>query len=567
MLEFTAPGPGSWVKETTHMSGVMPTYSVDQFQIGITRGFKEGGIRYGLPLDYLEMKPVNGFVYARQVMVGEPAEPKGPPPAWLFYLLTRLHPEMRRRNKSWLKAVRERLWEQDLHEWDTVMKPDSINRNLALARVDLQALSDADLIAHLEACNENMGEMFYRHHKYSVSSVMPVGRFVAVATASGDVGPQEAVALLKGSTPVSTGAFGEELGNVITALKAAGVAAPDLEQVPADAFCDHLRGVSDDVSAALEQYLEYAGTSLVSGYSIFEKTLNEMPHLIKARVLEGFRRAESSVSDDDVSEQIASTRNKLPESRREQFDRWLDAARHVNRLRDERGVYNDIWAAGISRMAILEAGRRLAEKGVIPDRELALECSHKELVDLMAGRDDSCVSDLEKRRDYRRSTSIEDAPDWLGMPPAEEPPPFHLMPRGLREATESIIAGMSHVNDDEEADEVDADAGATLTLQGIAVSPGVLEGTARVIVGPEDFDRIQQGDILITRNTSAAFNAVLPSLGGLVTDRGGLLSHAAIVSREYGIPGVVATKRATREIPDGARIRVDGDRGTVSLLS
>lgn len=567
MLEFEAPGPGSWVKETTHMSGVMPAYSVDQFQIGISRGFKEGGTRYGLPLDYLEMKPVNGFVYARQVMVGEPADPKGPPPAWLFYLLTRLHPEMRRRNKSWLKAVRERLWEKDLREWDTVMKPDSIRRNLALAEVDPSALSDEELVAHLEACNENMGEMFYRHHKYSVSSVIPVGRFVAVATASGDVSADEAVALLKGSTPVSTGAFGEQLGDVVTALKAAGVGPADLEPVSAETFCDHLRGISDEVARALEQYLRFAGTSLVSGYSIFEKTLNEMPHLIKARILEAFRLTDSPARKDDISEQIATVRGKIPESRREEFDLWLEAARHVNRLRDERGVYNDIWAAGISRMAILEAGRRLAERGVLADRELALECSHKELVDLVAGHDDSSVPDLEKRREYRRSNRIEDAPDWLGMPPPEEPPPFHLMPRGLREATESIIAGMSHVNDEEEADEVDAAEGATLTLQGIAVSPGVLEGTARVIDGPEDFGRLQQGDILITRNTSAAFNAVLPSLGGLVTDRGGLLSHAAIVSREYGIPGVVATKRATREIPDGARIRLDGDKGTVSLLS
>jgi phosphoenolpyruvate synthase/pyruvate phosphate dikinase len=66
--------------------------------------------------------------------------------------------------------------------------------------------------------------------------------------------------------------------------------------------------------------------------------------------------------------------------------------------------------------------------------------------------------------------------------------------------------------------------------------------------------------------TSEAFNILLPLLGGIVTDNGGLLSHAAIVAREYGIPGVVGTREATRLIPDGARVRVNGDAGEVEVL-
>jgi rifampicin phosphotransferase len=87
-----------------------------------------------------------------------------------------------------------------------------------------------------------------------------------------------------------------------------------------------------------------------------------------------------------------------------------------------------------------------------------------------------------------------------------------------------------------------------------------------VIHAPDEFSRLEQGDVLITRATSAYFNTVLPLLGALVTDRGGQLSHAAIVAREYGIPGVVGTKVATTQILDGARVRVDGDAGEVTLL-
>jgi pyruvate,water dikinase len=104
------------------------------------------------------------------------------------------------------------------------------------------------------------------------------------------------------------------------------------------------------------------------------------------------------------------------------------------------------------------------------------------------------------------------------------------------------------------------------TIRGLPVSSGVYEGTARVIRGPEEFDRLVEGDVLVTRATSAYFNTVLPLLGAIVTDRGGQLSHAAIVAREYGIPGVVGTRVATTTLPDGGRVRVDGGTGDVTLL-
>ena len=72
--------------------------------------------------------------------------------------------------------------------------------------------------------------------------------------------------------------------------------------------------------------------------------------------------------------------------------------------------------------------------------------------------------------------------------------------------------------------------------------------------------------MLVTGSTSAAFNVILPLLGAIVTDRGGQLSHAAIVAREYGIPAVVGTMRATSLIPDGALVRVDGTAGTVEVV-
>jgi pyruvate,water dikinase len=100
----------------------------------------------------------------------------------------------------------------------------------------------------------------------------------------------------------------------------------------------------------------------------------------------------------------------------------------------------------------------------------------------------------------------------------------------------------------------------------LSVNAGVYEGTARLVSESDGFDRIKQGDVLVTQATSPYFNVVLPMLGAIVTDHGGQLCHAAIVAREYGIPGIVGTRDATSTIPDGARVRVDGTTGEVTLL-
>ena len=105
-------------------------------------------------------------------------------------------------------------------------------------------------------------------------------------------------------------------------------------------------------------------------------------------------------------------------------------------------------------------------------------------------------------------------------------------------------------------------------LRGLAASRGVYEGPARRVSRPFRVrpDR-QRGDVLVTESTTEAFNILLPLLGAIVTDSGGLLSHSAIVAREYGIPGVVGTREATERIADGTRVRVDGDAGEVTVLA
>jgi pyruvate,water dikinase len=109
----------------------------------------------------------------------------------------------------------------------------------------------------------------------------------------------------------------------------------------------------------------------------------------------------------------------------------------------------------------------------------------------------------------------------------------------------------------------DVPAGA---LVGLAVSAGTAEGRARVILDMAEAD-IEPGDVLVTAHTDPSWSPLFVSIAGLVTEVGGLMSHGAVITREYGLPAVVGVRDATRLIRDGQRIRVNGTDGYVEVLA
>jgi len=104
-----------------------------------------------------------------------------------------------------------------------------------------------------------------------------------------------------------------------------------------------------------------------------------------------------------------------------------------------------------------------------------------------------------------------------------------------------------------------------MQLTGRAASRGEVTGIARVILSLDEIGKFKPGDILVTVATSPAWTPLMHAAGGVVTETGGTLSHAAIVSREYGIPAVVALKDATKKIKDGQKIKVDGTKDIVEI--
>ena len=261
----------------------------------------------------------------------------------------------------------------------------------------------------------------------------------------------------------------------------------------------------------------------------------------------------------DIDARIAEVRAQVPVAHQAEFDELLGEARLTYRLRDERGVYSDIWASGLMRRAALAAGRRVAGRGRIATPQQMLDASFDEMCALVAGTGGPSADELAKRAEYRATYTAKDVPPSLG-PPAPPPLDVSTLPPSVGRLMRATFLALGHLFGSSQAQNEEK------VLYGLAASKGVYEGPARRVSGPAEFGRIAKGDVLVTESTTEAFNILLPLLGGIVTDNGGLLSHAAIVSREYGIPGVVGTREATERIADGVLVRVDGDAGEVTVL-
>ena len=555
-IRWEPPGKGPWELEATHFPRPMSRFTQEAFRRGMVKGFSEGTASYGLLLDHLEPGMVNDFMYMQPVAVGAPKGAMGPPPAPILWLVTRLHPKVRARIRVNAGAIRDRRWRQDLHTWDTVDKPAAIAKHREVQAVEVAALSDAELAEHIVGCRDHVEDSVYLHHKYTIASSFTTGDFIAGAAEWTGIPAGQLLAVLRGTTPISKGFASEELDSAAKSIVISDAARGVLDG--ADAPERALAALAADPAAGhdVRAYLDAVRYRSV-GYDVSDQSAGEMPELL----LGALRAAVAGTSAAPRSDAaLRAIRSAVPAEHLDEFDDRLTEAKLVNRLRDERGAYSDGWATGLARRALLEAGRRLHGSGRLHDVEHAVDLEAREVAALLRGEPGPSASEVLQRYTWRTTTTIDDAPPFLRAMPAP-PPRQSLLPKGARRgaaAVDTVLSNLFGVADEENTATV---------LHGLAVNTGRYEGTARLVNDAEDFSRIKQGDVLVTRMTSPYFNVVLPLLGAIVTDRGGQLSHAAIVAREYGIPGIVGTRDATSTIPDGARVHVDGGTGQVRLLA
>ena len=540
----TAPGPGRWVLETAHQARPFTRFFLGVWLPVFAESMPAGFRRYGLLMERLDMRLVGiwKYVQARQVA---PWRDRGP--AVLLpvrQLLWRLQPEVRRRVRAAGWALATRAWRAEAAEWfDGGLRAEFVRRNRALQAVPVGSLDDAALSRHIDELIALLHDGDMVHMRHLVAQNIAVGDWLAHAHRWTGVDPADALAVLRGSSPASVRPM-DGLDRLVAAVRAAGVGAVH--------GLEALRDASPEVAAALEEYLREHGDDLL-GFDLDEPTLREMPALVLSAL--GARlSAPSPVAPggEDV------LRARVPAEHRAEYDLLLADARLLYGLRDDDVAWTEMRPWGLLRRALLAAGHRLVARSALEDAEHAVEADPAELAALLAGAHTPTAAELAERASHRRT-----AP----RPPLElgdEVPamPLPTLPAALARVNDALLQAMS-----QDLLELAAPPPPTETeVRGTPASAGQYTGRARIVRGPAEFERLEKGDVLIAPTTGPSYNVVLPLIGAVVTDRGGALSHAAVVAREFGVPAVVGTRVATQAIPDGGLVRVDGARGTVTLL-
>ncbi len=241
---------------------------------------------------------------------------------------------------------------------------------------------------------------------------------------------------------------------------------------------------------------------------------------------------------EDAKRQIAK---RLKPSKYLKFEQTLEKARDAVIVREEGLFYLEKLTAGMRRL-VLKLGSLLAERSVINEAGDVFFLFAEELRAAASGKLD-IKARIEKRKNaYKKVCAAhEKGVHWI-----------------ISTGSFPVFAAKKKSQKDEKA--------ASDSMTGISASRGVYEGPVCIVMGPAEFNKVKKGDILVSAYTAPVWTPLFRVASAVVTEIGSAGSHAAIVSREYGIPCVVAIDNVTNLLRDGQRIRVDGTKGIVTLL-
>lgn len=557
---FQPPGPGVWTRDADRFPRPVTRFVAGLFGAAARRGFQEATAGYGLLLDHVAWAFVHRWAYLSPRPVPALADMPAPPDRQAWDALVEATPRLQQRLATSAAVFDERRWRADLRWWDTELRPWIRQRHDELRAVDLGALTDPELAAHIDRCRANLRQRIVDHHRLGVAPVICVGDFLVHAARWTGQPTGELLAVVRDPAGRSPAA-GEELEQLADALQADGAAAEQLVAAggPGESVLAELRALPGEPGRGAARYLDVAGAcSLGGGFDVSEPRLIEVPGVLLQAIRAAVRRHAEGDSGEATTAGSAELRAAVEPPQRATFDELLAEARASHRLRDERATHCDLPAFGLARQALLAAGRRLVDAGRLQHPDHVVDADHDEVRGLLTGQPSISKAELAERAAYREQADEQAVPAVLGGPP-RTPVPTDWLPRGAdrtEAAFRTYLQAMS-----EPADKPAPAA----TIQGLGASAGSWRGRARVVRSPEDLHGLEQGDVLVTTATTPAAGVVMPIVGAVVTDRGGLLSHAAIVAREYAVPAVVGTGEATTTIPDDAVVDVDGVAGTVTI--
>jgi pyruvate,water dikinase len=417
-----------------------------------------------------------------------------------------------------------------------------------LAEVDLANLDDDALRAHVDEVMALGREAMELHFRLFVPYTVGVHELVKVCEEVAGMGLPDVMRLLQGLSAASS-APTRELAEVAARVRErpeprAALGLPDgFERLSADPV----------VGEALRGWLRRWGLRTI-GYDPGQPSFAERPSLVLGLLAELVDGAPGKDLETTRAEAVADVRRGLSGEALARFDRALAFAEVVYPQREDNVFYTDNLPAGLVRRVGLEMGRRLVEAGRLAR---ATDMAMLSLDELRSDADLKAL--VARRRAEIAWVKAHPGPLCYGPPPGAAPD-LRGLPAASRRLNEALLWAM-------EEELTPAAPAAGDDIGGLGASPGVVTGRVRVIRSSAEVDRLQSGEVLVCQVTTPAWTLVFPRATALVTDGGSLLSHAAIVAREHGIPAVVGTGNATRRLRDGQIVTVDGNRGVVTTTA
>lgn len=554
---------GFWERETSHFPQPLSPF-LRSFHLEIeNRAFRQLFEDFSMLLDGIELREIGGWVYQRVVPFG--GQDRRPPPPLVWKLMVRLVPPLRSRIARCVDVMRADVPWHWATRWYDEWKPWLIDRIRELRLVDLTRLDDQQLAEHMEAVRNLYRQGFDIHMRINgVQNVLLAEFFFACGDLLG-WDEVRAVDLLSGLSDASS-APARHLAALAARAGSDGRLGALLQRIDATTLA-RMSDVDPEFGRMFERYRDEFGCRPIR-YELVDPTVEESPQWVLTLVRDQMRHGYDPSGD---AAALAKRRATLaadaraaladrPTADRERFERALSRAERVYPLREEHGIYDFGGPAALMRYVACEFGSRLAGRSQIDQRDdvffLEIDEACAALTDGRPRREL-----VRRRRDERSRALAHLGPASYG-PPAPPPPSFAALPAEARALHEEVLWAIERIF-------ATAASGRRQsgdhTISGIGASAGTYTGPVRVIRDESEFGKIKPGDVLVCPITSPVWSIVFPTIGGLVTDSGGILSHSAIIAREYRIPAVVATGNATASLHDGQRVTVDGTEGMIRV--
>jgi phosphohistidine swiveling domain-containing protein len=550
--------PGYWTREASHAPLPVSPFSVAALLDPVNSSIRHMAAELGLLFDGLEARTIGGWEYMRVVPLGGREPPRLP--GWFAPAMFRLVPALRRRIHDSVAAIQADVPAALVQRWWREWRPDFDTRIQTLRERRFAALADADLDAQMTEVRRLIADGMEVHSRLHGALAMVLGEFAFTCRDLLGWDETDTFSLLSGTSTISTEPA-RALADV-AALATSKVRALLTQAAPAD----EVLAADQDFEAAFTRYLTVYGCRApsLSTQEIAEPLLEERPDLVLALVRDqldsGFDPNGQQKLDQQRDAAANEARVKLSSGDLSRFERVLDRALAAYPVREDNAFFTLGAPVGLLHRTALEFGRRLASRGQITAIQDIFFLRPDEACARLA--DGTSAHQVVDRRKGERSWALaHPGPASYGRDPGP-PPPLRGLPDEARLANEAFLWYADRVL----AMEAQGGSEESSRLTGIAASPGRYTGTVRVISSEAEFDRLRNGDVLVCPATSPVWSVLFPSVGALVTDSGGILSHPAIIAREFGVPAVVATRVGTAQLHDGQVVSVDGNTGTVEVL-